>query len=343
MLKRFNFLVVCHCNLNSLIKRLSFLFIPVLFVYMSNPFDSIFVEKYRPKTLGDIVLSKEDREFFESLATKQEIPHLLFAGAPGVGKTSLAHIITRDILKCDSIYINSSDENSVDVVRHKITNFAKTKSFDGNLKIVILDEACGMTSDSQRILRSVMESFAENTRFILTSNYLHRIIPALQSRCQIVNLNPPVEGIVARVVGILKSENITIPEDQKPLLLKHIKANLPDLRRIINDIQKFSINSVLNIRSDDSSEFAEKIFKKICNKGNLIDIRKEVIENEKAFSHDYRSLLKQMFEIIFKSELPYEKKTDALLVISKSMYTDAITIDKEINAFTALINLSRTL
>jgi DNA polymerase III delta prime subunit len=306
---------------------------------MSNPFDSIFVEKYRPKTLDDIVLSKEDREFFESLATKQEIPHLLFAGAPGVGKTSLAHIITRDILKCDSIYINSSDENSVDVVRHKITNFAKTKSFDGNLKIVILDEACGMTSDSQRILRSVMESFAENTRFILTSNYLHRIIPALQSRCQIVNLNPPVEGIVARVVSILKYENITIPEDQKPLLLKHIKANLPDIRRIVNDIQQYSVTGTLQLRSDDSSEFAEKIFKKICNKGNLIDIRKEVIENEKAFSYDYRSLLKQLFETVFKSELPYEKKTECLLIISKSMHSDAFVVDKEINCFSSLIRL----
>ena len=107
---------------------------------MTNQFGSLWIEKWRPKTLDESVLSKDGREFFESLATKQEIPHLLFAGAPGVGKTSLAHIITRDILKCDANYINSSDENSVDVVRHKITNFAKTKSFDGNLKIVILDE-----------------------------------------------------------------------------------------------------------------------------------------------------------------------------------------------------------
>ena len=253
---------------------------------MTNPFQNLFVEKYRPDTLDDIVLSKEDREFFESLSTKQEIPHLLFSGPAGVGKTSLAHIITRDILKCDSIYINSSDENSVDVVRHKITNFAKTKSFDGNLKIVILDEACGMTAESQRILRSVMESFAENTRFILTSNYLHRIIAPLQSRCQIINLNPPLEGIVARIVSILKSENITIPEDQKPLLLKHIKANLPDLRRIINDIQKFSVTGTLQIRHDASTEFAEQILKKIINKGDLISLRKEIIENEKAFSND---------------------------------------------------------
>jgi DNA polymerase III delta prime subunit len=188
-----------------------------------------------------------------------------------------------------------------------------------------------------------MESFAENTRFILTSNYLHRIIPALQSRCQIINLNPPLEGIVARAVSILKSENITIPEDQKSLLLKHIKANLPDIRRIVNDIQQYSVTGTLQLRSDDSSEFAENIFKKICNKANLIDIRKEVIENEKMFSNDYRSLLKQLFEVVFKSELPYEKKTDCLLIISKALETDCMVIDKEINAFTALINLARNI
>lgn len=308
---------------------------------MTNPFQNLLIEKYRPTTLNDIVLSKEDREFFESLATKQEIPHLLFAGAPGVGKTSLAHIITRDILKCDSIYINSSDENSVDVVRHKISNFAKTKSFDGNLKIVILDEACGMTSDSQRILRSVMESFAENTRFILTSNYLHRIIPALQSRCQIINLNPPLDKTVERIAEILKKENITIPAEQKPLLLKRIKQNLPDLRRIINDVQKYSSSGILNIKSDSSQEFADSIFKKLENKASVLDLRKEIIENEKSFSNDYRSFLKEMFEATYKSNISQEKKIECLLAISKGLEADSIVIDKEINAFSALINLSK--
>ena len=304
---------------------------------------TIWTEKYRPKTLNDIVLSKDDREFFESLATKQEIPHLLFTGWSGIGKTSLAHIITRDILKCDTMYVNASDESNVDTMRGKIANFAKTKSFDGKPKVVILDEACGLSDSSQRMLRGLSEEYANTTRFILTSNYLNRIIPAIQSRCQIVNLNPPVEGITARIVEILKKEKITIPPEQKPLLLNHIQKYVPDLRRIINDIQKYSITGTLNIKIDVALEFAEKIFKKICNKGNLIDIRKEIIENEKAFSNDYRSLLKQMFEIIFKSELPYEKKTDALLVISKHLTDDCMVVDKEINAFTAFINLARSI
>ena len=304
---------------------------------------TIWTEKYRPKTLNDIVLSKDDREFFESLATKQEIPHLLFTGWSGIGKTSLAHIITRDILKCDSLYINSSDENSVDVVRHKISNFAKTKSFDGNVKVIILDESCGMSGDSQRILRSVMEIYASTCRFILTANYSHKIIPAIQSRCQIVNLNPPVQGITTRIVEILKKENITIPPEQKPLLLNHIQKYVPDLRRIINDIQKFSVTGTLNIKTDVALEFVEKIFKKLCNKPNLANIRKEIIENERAFSNDYHSLLKQMFEVVFESDLSSDKKTEAMLVIAKGMDQQAFLIDKEIGAFSALISLSKVL
>lgn len=302
---------------------------------------TIWTEKYRPKTLSDIVLSKDDREFFESLATKQEIPHLLFAGYSGIGKTSLAHIITRDILKCDSMYVNASDESNVDTMRGKIANFAKTKSFDGKPKVIILDEACGLSDSSQRILRGLSEEYADTTRFILTSNYLHRIIPAIQSRCQIITLNPPIEGVLNRVVEILKKENITIPQDQKPLLLNHIRKYLPDLRRVINDMQKFSVTGVLNIKTDVALEFVEKIFKKLCNKPNLVNIRKEIIENERAFSNDYHSLLKQMFEVVFDSDLPSEKKTEAMLIISKGMEQQSFLIDKEIGAFSTLIALSK--
>jgi DNA polymerase III delta prime subunit len=311
---------------------------------MSNPFQNLFVERYRPATLDDIVLSKEDREFFNSLKAKGEIPHLLFAGPAGVGKSTTAKAIINDALGGPNfLYINASDESGIDTIRSKVVSFAQTKSFDGRMKVILLDEICGLSGPAQDALRNTIEQYSSNNRFIMTCNYLHKITKPIQSRCTIVNLNPPVEGIVARVVSILKSENITIPEDQKPLLLKHIKSNLPDIRRIINDIQKHSISGTLQLRSDDSSEFAENIFKKICNKGNLIDIRKEVIENEKAFSHDYRSLLKQLFETVFKSELPYEKKTDCLLIISKALEMDCMVIDKEINAFTALINLSRTI
>ena len=309
---------------------------------MSN-FANLWVERYRPKTLNDIVLSKEDREFFEALRSKQEIPHLLFSGPAGVGKSTTSKVIVNEILDCQYLYINTSDGGgNIDSIRGSVMGFAKTKSLDGKLKVILLDEMDSASFDSQRALRGISEDCADTCRFIFTCNYLNRVIPALQSRCQIINLVPPIDGITKRVVEILKKENITIPPEEKPKLLEHIRKNFPDLRRIIGDIQKFSsVNNTLQIRSDVSSEFAHKVFKMLCNKQDLMAIRKEIIENEKAFSNDYHNLLKQLFELVFESGLPSEKKTDCMLVISKGMELHNMIVDKEINCFTALINVYR--
>lgn len=304
-------------------------------------FNSLWTEKYRPFSLNDIVLSKDDREFFDSLDAKKEIPHLLFAGVQGTGKTSLAKILVNDVLDCQYLYINASDENGIDAVRGKIVGFAKTKALDGKIKVVLLDEADNISLDGQKALRNVIEEFAVNTRFILTCNYLFKVIPPIQSRCQIVNLIPPVEGVVQKVVEILKKEKVTIPEDQKPLLLEHVRRSLPDLRRIINDIQKYSINNTLQIKNDVSTEFANTVYKKITQGEKLTDLRKYIIENEKEFSNDYRQLLKELFEVTFNSSLQQETKTNWLLTIAKGMEMDAFVVDKEINCFSTLINLSR--
>lgn len=305
-----------------------------------SEFNNLFVEKYRPKTLDEVVLSKDDRSFFESLSAKQEIPHLLFGGVQGSGKTSLSKIIINDILKCDYLYLNASDETGIDTIRSKVIGFARTKSFDGNIKIVLLDEADSISFEAMKCLRNVMEEFSATCRFILTCNYLHKIIPAIQSRCTIINLTPPIEGVVQRVKQILRSENITIPEEQKPLLLTHIKKHLPDVRRIVNDIQKFSVNGTLDIKTNVSTEFVDSIFQKIIKKTDLVGLRKEIIENEKAFSNDYRNLLKQLFEKTFETSiLSNDAKTNVLLAISKGMELDAFVVDKEINCFTAIINV----
>lgn len=308
-----------------------------------SDFNNLLVERYRPKTLNDIVLSKDDRDFFDTLRQKQEIPHLLFAGVQGSGKTSLAKIIVNELLDCQYLYINASDENGIDTIRGKISGFAKTKSFDGKLKVVLLDEGDQISLDAQKALRNIIEEFAINTRFIITCNYLFKIIPALQSRTQIINLTPPIEGVVQRVKEILQKENITIEDDQKPLLLEHIRKNLPDVRRIINDVQKFSVSGKLQIRNEVSSEFVKQVFTKIVKKADLIKLRKEIIENEKLFSNDYRNFQKQLFEVIFNSNLSYETKTNLLLIVSKGLEMDAFVIDKEINCFTTIINLSRNI
>lgn len=304
-------------------------------------FENLWIEAFRPKTLQDIVLSKDDREFFESLNKKQEIPHLLFAGVQGSGKTSLAKIIVNELLSCQYLYINASDENGIDAIRGKIMGFAKTKSLDGKLKIVLLDEADQISLEGMKALRNVMEEFASNTRFILTCNYLFKIIAPIQSRCQIINLMPPIEGVVQRIVDILKLQNIKISAEQKPLLLEHIRKNLPDIRRIINDVQKFSVTGELKIKNDVSAGFVRDLYKALTSKQDLMKLRKFVIENEKSFSNDYRSLQKQLFEEIYNSALSNDVKTEALLSISKGLELDAFVVDKEINNFTTLINLSK--
>jgi len=255
--------------------------------------------------------------------------------------TSLAKILINDILKCEYLYLNASDESGIDTIRSKVIGFAKTKSFDGKIKIVLLDEADSISFEAMKALRNTMEEFSATCRFILTCNYLHKIIAAIQSRCQIVTLNPPIDKTTQRIVEILKKQNITIPSDQKPLLLNHIRKYLPDIRRIINDVQKYSVTGTLNIKTDVALEFVEKIFKKLCNKPNLVTIRKEIIENERAFSNDYHSFLKQMFEVVFDSDLTSEKKTEAMLILSKGMEQQAFVIDKEIATFATLINLSK--
>lgn len=163
-------------------------------------FDSLWVEKYRPSNLQEMVLDDKTRISFEEYKSTQMIPNLLFIGNAGIGKTSLAKVIAKDVIKDSQyLYINASDENGIDTIRVAVTNFAKTRSLTGALKIVILDEVDGLTMDAQRALRNTMEEYSSNTRFILTANYKHRVIQPLQSRSQSFDLTPPIKSCVSRV------------------------------------------------------------------------------------------------------------------------------------------------
>ena len=303
-------------------------------------FDKIWVEKYRPAKLEDLILDDKSLRIVSQF--KDEIPNLLFVGSPGTGKTTLARIIVNDILGCNYLYINASDESGIDTIRHNITNFAQTKSFDGGIKVVVLDEADGLTSQAQAALRNTMETYAKYCRFILTANYKHKIIPALQSRCQSLDLKPVVEQAAKRCFNILKQENVKVSDEQKKKFVRLVKRLFPDLRKTINEIQKSVIDGELCIDSNGSdSELLSSVFEGI--KKDSLQVRKYLIENEDRFQGDYDTLLANLLDHIYSQPIDEFKKKQMITIIADHLYKTAFIVDKEINCFACLVALELAL
>ena len=303
-------------------------------------FDKIWVEKYRPHKLEDLIL--DDKSLRVVKQFKGEIPNLLFVGSPGTGKTTLARILVNDVLNCNYLYINASDESGIDVIRHNITNFAQTKSFDGGIKVVILDEADGLTSQAQAALRNTMETYAKYCRFILTANYKHKIIPALQSRCQSLDLKPVIDQAVKRCYNILQQENINISDEQKKKFVMLVKRYFPDLRKTINELQKSVIDGELCIDSNGSdSELLQKIFDGLQK--DSLGVRKYLIESEDRFQGDYDTLLANFLDYLYDQNIADMKKKEMIAIIADHLYKSAFVVDKEINAFACFISLEKCL
>jgi DNA polymerase III delta prime subunit len=303
-----------------------------------NLYNQLWVEAYRPKHLEDIILSEENRKFFSSI--NEDTPHILLHGKAGTGKTTLAKIIVKDILKCQYLYINASDENGVDTIRNKVISFAQTSSLDGKKKIILLDEFDGMADSAQRILRSVMEEYSDTTRFILTANYISRIIEPIQSRCLMFKNEPSVEDCIKRCVFILKNENIQVPDDQKSLLVDFITKKYPDLRRIINDLQRFSTTGKLFISTkNETKNLAERIYNLLLAKTSSLEVRKIVIQEEVSFGSDYQNLMKEILNLFYESKLKEDNKKRAMLEIGEHIYRDNSVLDHEINFFCCLMAL----
>lgn len=299
--------------------------------------DLPWTEKYRPQTLNDLMVDDDTRNIIENFG--KEIPHLLLTGRPGVGKTTLAKIIAKDILNCDFLYINASDENGVDTIREKVMGFAQTMSFDGGLKIVILDECDGQSKSAQNILRNVMESYASTTRFILTGNNKHKIEPALQSRCQSLSLHTSIKDVTRRCLEILKKESIEIPDDQKKNLVGLIKSHYPDIRKCINELEKYSKSGVLNIVSKkDTNEVLFRIWDNM--KGNrTMETRKFLIENEELFDADHESLLKDLLNYIYEENTCETLKKQMILIIADHLFRMVHVSDREICCMACLLQM----
>ena len=299
----------------------------------------IWVEKYRPSTLDDIVLTQDAREYFETVQQTGHLPNLLLVGSPGVGKTTLAKIIINDLLKTQYLYINASDENGIDTIRTKVLNFAQTQSLFGTIKVIVLDECDGLSLDAQKALRNSIEEYHDIARFVLTANYQHKIIPALQSRCHTFVLTPPKEEYVKRVLHVINEEKVSIEQSN---LSELINRSYPDLRRCINSIQKYVISG----KNSNVVNGADNVITKsleLLKKKELYKVRKFIIENESAFSNDYDTLFKVLFDKLYSNELEVseQKNRDCMITVSEYYYRNNIVIDKEINFYTCLIELSR--
>ena len=302
-------------------------------------FTDIWVEKYRPTTLDDVVLSDDAESYFRKVKETGNLPNLLLVGSPGVGKTTLAKVIISDVLQAQYLYINASDENGIDTIRSKVIGFAQTQSIFGTTKVIILDECDGLSLDAQKALRNSMEEYHDIARFVLTANYQHKIIPALQSRCHVFQFSPPKEKYIKRVLHIISKEKVEI---EHSLLSDIINKSYPDLRKCINSIQKYTISG----KEVNVYNTAENVVDKclsLVKKNDTYNARKHIIESETAFSNDYDTLFKVLFERLYANKLGLseQKNRDCMITVSEYFYRNNIVIDKEINFFTCLIELSR--
>ena len=286
-------------------------------------FDKIWVEKYRPAKLDDIILDERTLNIVKEF--KNEIPNLLFVGNPGTGKTTLARVIVNDILGCNYLYINASDERNIDVVRDKLKTFASSIGFR-SMKVVILDESDYMTPMAQAALRNLMETFSKHCRFILTCNYVEKIIDPIQSRCQTYKIVPPSKKQVAlHAKNILEKENISFDLDDLALV---VTAGYPDMRKVINELQRMSINGKLNVDKDGMihNEFKLQFLDAIRNGESISTIRKMVADSNFT---DYTELYRLLYDEV--ESFGIEKMPEIIADISKGSYQDVLVVDKEIN------------
>ena len=295
----------------------------------------LWVEKYRPETLDTYIGNDHLKSKVKVYLESGDLPHLLLYGKAGTGKTTLAKILVKNI-ECDYLYINASDENSVDTVRNKVRQFASTVGFK-DLKIIILDECDYITPNAQAALRNLMETFSKHCRFILTCNYVERIIDPIQSRCQIFEIIPPSKVEVAqRLNQVLEEEEINYELQDLKIL---IDSNYPDIRRTINSAQRNVVNLQLKLDTNSiiQNDYKLKLLEILetqDKKNAFKNIRQLVADSQ---IRDFADL----FRLLYDEVDSYGKGhvAECILVIAKYELSDSQVVDKEINAMAMIIEL----
>ena len=300
---------------------------------------SLWVEKYRPSSLDNYIGNDHLKSKVSVYLESGDIPHLLLFGRAGTGKTTLAKLLINNI-ECDYLYINASDENSVDVVREKVKNFASTLGFK-DMKVIILDECDYITPNAQAALRNLMETFSKNCRFILTCNYVERIIDPIQSRCQSFQIIPPDRKQVAQhLANILNNENVQY--DIKDIATI-VNGGYPDIRRVINGAQRQVVNGKLvidenTITQNDYKLQVLEILKKQDKKSSFQSIRQLLADSKVT---DFSDLYKLMFDTI--DDWGQGHIAECILILSKYQQSDAVVVDKEINVMAMFVEIIGTI
>jgi DNA polymerase III delta prime subunit len=300
----------------------------------------LWVEEYRPRDIKSCVLPKSLKSSLQSFVDKETLPNLILSGGPGVGKTTAARAML-DQIGSTYMFINGSEESGIDVLRTKIKNFASTVSLEGGKKYLILDEADYLNPNStQPALRGFIEEFHKNCGFILTCNYKNRIIPALQSRCSVIDFVIPkaekvklAQQFFHRVVKILNENEIKFNEK---VVAELINNHFPDWRKVLNELQRYSVAG--EIDAGILVNLADKNIKDLMDmmkKKEFTNVRKWVVDNLDNDSDKlFRSIYDNLYEFIDPSSIPH-----AVVALGEYQYKAAFVADLEINMMACLTEI----
>ena len=301
-----------------------------------NQENSLWTEKYRPSKLEDYIGNDHIKDKVKIYLDNEDVPHLLLVGPAGTGKTTLAKLIAVN-LDCDLLYLNASDENNIETVRDKIRSFSSSIGFR-KWRLVILDESDYMTSNAQAALRNLMETFSKNCRFILTCNYVEKIIDPIQSRCQTFLVVPPSKKDVAvHMSKILTSESVTYTAED---LVAVINSGYPDIRRVLNACQRQVIEGKLVIDKQSSIEagYMDKILTILTN---LSDKKKAFTEIRQILADSKVRSFDGLYTFLYDNLDSYAVGHigPVILIIAEAQYNDTNVVDKEINVAAMFVKL----
>ncbi len=302
----------------------------------SNKEHTLLVEKYRSKTLEDYVGNEQIKTTVAKYIEQNDIQNLIFYGGPGTGKTTLAKLIIGNI-DCDYLYINASDERGIETIRDKVQGFASSASFKP-LKVVILDEADFLTIQAQASLRNIIETFSRSTRFILTCNYIERIIDPLQSRCQVLKIVPPsMKEVAAHIAGILEKEGV---KWTKETLGPIVKQYYPDIRKILGTAQLSTIDNQLVLDKSIlvSNGYTEQVINELKTTRNWKNIR-QIIADSNINDYD------ELFKVLYENSSVYAEGNEGMItiIIEEYQYHSNFRIDKEINIMACIAKIIQIL